>query len=91
MKAPTGTQSVDRAARLVSAIVCADEPRSFTDLAAACGMPRSTTSRLLTTLERTGLVSRTDSGAYVPGALFSRHADRHRRPNGDPAAPFRAG
>jgi DNA-binding IclR family transcriptional regulator len=73
----SGTQAVDRAALLLSTVVKAGEPLAFADLAAECGLPRSTTSRLLTALERTELLERNDSGSYVAGPLFWRYAVRH--------------
>jgi len=73
----TGTQAVDRAALLVSTVVRADNPLAFGDLAEECGLPRSTTSRLLTALERVDLLGRDDRGNYVPGELFDLHAERH--------------
>jgi IclR family transcriptional regulator, acetate operon repressor len=78
MSAPaTGTQAVDRAALLLSTVVESDEPLAFADLAEECGLPKSTTSRLLTALERTELVERTDEGEYVAGPMFMRYASRH--------------
>ncbi|MGI9155365.1 MAG: IclR family transcriptional regulator [Marmoricola sp.] len=73
----TGTQAIDRAALLVATVVRADEPLSFLDLHDECGLPKSTTSRLLTALERTELVERNESGAYVAGPLFWLYATRH--------------
>jgi DNA-binding IclR family transcriptional regulator len=73
----SGTQAVDRAALLVSTVVTAEEPLAFADLAVECGLPRSTTSRLLTALERTELVERNESGSYVAGRLFWLYANRH--------------
>ena len=73
----TGTQAVDRAAQLVSTVVHADQPLSFADLQESSGLAKSTTSRMLTALERTGLVERDDSGSYVAGSLFWLYAARH--------------
>ena len=73
----TGTQAVDRAALLVSTVVQADEALSFADLQAACDLPKSTTSRMLTALERSHLLERTDDGSYVAGGLFWLYAARH--------------
>ncbi len=73
----TGTQAVDRAALLLSTVVESEEPLAFADIAEECGLPKSTTSRLLTALERTELVERTSLGEYVAGPLFSRFASRH--------------
>lgn len=73
----TGTQAIDRAALLVATVVRADEPLSFGELHAECGLPKSTTSRLLTALERTELLERNAEGAYVAGPLFWLYATRH--------------
>lgn len=75
--ATTGTQAVDRAALLVSTVVQADEPLTFADLQDACDLPKSTTSRMLTALERAELLERTDDGSYVAGGLFWLYAARH--------------
>jgi DNA-binding IclR family transcriptional regulator len=72
-----GTQAVDRACALVSLVVRADEPITFTELSDAAGLARSTTSRLLAALERTDLLQRDAAGAYVAGSLFALHAARH--------------
>jgi DNA-binding IclR family transcriptional regulator len=75
--AATGTQAVDRAALLISTVVNATEPISFADLQSACDLPKSTTSRMLTALERSELLERTDDGGYVAGGLFWLYAARH--------------
>ncbi len=75
--ATTGTQAIDRAALLVATVVRAGEPLSFVDLHDECGLPKSTTSRLLTALERTELVERNETGSYVAGPLFWLYATRH--------------
>lgn len=74
--APPGTQAVDRAALLVATVVRADNPLAFGDIAEECGLPRSTTSRLLTALERTELLERNGDGSYVAGPLFWQYAAR---------------
>ncbi len=73
----TGTQAVDRAALLVSTVVGADEPLTFADLQEECGLAKSTTSRMLSALERTGLLERNETGSYVAGRLFWLYAARH--------------
>ncbi|MGP7998022.1 MAG: IclR family transcriptional regulator [Streptosporangiaceae bacterium] len=73
---PTGTQAVDRAARLVTEVVHAADSVTFTELAAATGLAKSTTSRLLDALERGGLVRRTADGRFSPGDVFVRYAWR---------------
>jgi DNA-binding IclR family transcriptional regulator len=75
--AANGTQAVDRAALLVSTVVHAGEPLSFADLQEACDLPKSTTSRMLTALERSELLERDDDGNYVAGSLFWLYAARH--------------
>ena len=76
MATPTGTQAVDRAARLVTEVVHAPDSVTFTELAAATGLAKSTTSRLLVALERGGLVRRDDDGRFRPGDVFVRYAWR---------------
>lgn len=73
----TGTQSIDRAASLLTLVVRADEPISFTDLAGESGLARSTTSRLLAALERHRLLERDPTGCFVSGPLFALYAARH--------------
>ena len=73
---PTGTQAVDRAARLVTEVVHAPGTVTFTELTAATGLAKSTTSRLLIALERGGLIRRDDDGRFSPGEVFVRYAWR---------------
>jgi DNA-binding IclR family transcriptional regulator len=75
--ASSGTQSLDRALQLVSTVVDADEPLSFGELQEMTGLAKSTTSRMLTALERGGLLERDDAGGYVAGSLFWLYAARH--------------
>jgi IclR family acetate operon transcriptional repressor len=71
-----GTQAVDRAARLLTEVVHAPGAVTFTELAAATGLAKSTTSRLLLALERNGLVRRDGTGRFRPGEMFVRFAWR---------------
>jgi DNA-binding IclR family transcriptional regulator len=75
--AGSGTQALDRALQLVSTVVDADEPLSFADLQEMTGLAKSTTSRMLSALERGGLLERDDAGGYVAGSLFWLYAARH--------------
>ena len=59
MQASTGTQAVDRAAALVRLVVQSPAPVPAVDLAASAGLPKSTTSRLLSAMERNHLLART--------------------------------
>jgi IclR family transcriptional regulator, acetate operon repressor len=74
-----GTQAVDRACALLSMVVLADEPMTFTEISESSGLAPSTTSRLLSALERTDLLRRDGEGAYLAGSLFALHAARHDR------------
>ena len=75
--ASTGTQAVDRAADLVSTVVHADEALTFADLQESSGLAKSTTSRMLSALERGGLLERDGAGSYVAGSMFWLYAARH--------------
>jgi DNA-binding IclR family transcriptional regulator len=76
MNSSTGTQAVDRAARLLTEVVHASDSVTFTELATATGLAKSTTSRLLLALERNGLVRRDETGRFRPGEMFVRFAWR---------------
>jgi len=76
MSNQNGTQAVDRAARLLSEVVHSADPMTFTELSAATGLAKSTTSRLLLALERNGLVRRDDHGRFLPGEMFVSFAWR---------------
>ena len=51
-------------------------PVTFTELTAASGLAKSTTSRLLMALERNGLVRRDGRGRFRPGEVFVSYAWR---------------
>lgn len=74
-----GTQSLDRAAELLSLVVRAEEPISYTKIVDQTGLARSTASRLLQGLERNGLLERDRDGAFRGGALFAHYASRFDR------------
>ena len=76
---------------LVATVVHADEPLTFADLQEACGLPKSTTSRLLTALERVRAArARRRRVSYVAGSLFWLYAARHDPWRGaGPAGPAR--
>jgi IclR family transcriptional regulator, acetate operon repressor len=73
---PSGTQDVERAARLLTEVVRSPDSVSFTELAAAAGLSKVTTSRLLFALARNGLVRRDDQGGFLPGEVFVQFAWR---------------
>jgi IclR family transcriptional regulator, acetate operon repressor len=73
---PNGTQAVDRAAQLLRRVVHCGDPVTFTELTAATGLAKSTTSRLMMALERGGLVRRDGAGRFLPGEMFVSYAWR---------------
>src|ERR1700755_1091919 len=76
MSNPNGTQAVDRAARLLSEVVHAADPVTFTERAEVTGLAKATTSRLPLALARTRLVRRDDHGRFLPGEMFVSFAWR---------------
>ena len=72
-----GTQTIDRAAQLLTLVLEAERPRALTELADDAALPKSTTSRLLGALERTGLVQQRGArGSFEPGPVLRRFAHR---------------
>jgi IclR family transcriptional regulator, acetate operon repressor len=75
--AAPGTQSIDRAGEMLARLLESDAPMSLRDLAEAADLPKSTASRLLTALERHGLVHQTGQrGKLEPGPAIMRFAHR---------------
>src|SRR5437773_6125475 len=73
----TGTQAIDRAAQLLVRVVESAQPPSVGELAQRAGLPKSTTSRLVSALERQGLVQRLgERGRVRPGPVLLRYANR---------------
>ncbi|MGH3747097.1 MAG: helix-turn-helix domain-containing protein, partial [Micromonosporaceae bacterium] len=68
---PTGTQAIDRAAKLLALVVQSEDPRTFSSLVEEMELAKSTCSRLLHALERNHLVRRDRDGAFRPGPLFT--------------------
>ncbi len=77
MAAVVGTQAVDRASAVLIAVLGSTEPVTFADLIARTELPKSTLSRLTTSLERNGLLQRTASGR-----LAARRGHHRLRPIG---------
>jgi IclR family transcriptional regulator, acetate operon repressor len=76
MAEATGTQAIDRAAQLLVRVVEAAQPPSVGELATRAGLPKSTTSRLVSALERQGLVQRLgERGRLTPGPVLLRYAN----------------
>jgi IclR family transcriptional regulator, acetate operon repressor len=75
--APQGTQAIDRAAQLLTLVLDSDEPIGVGDLAQAAELPKSTASRLVSSLERHGLVRRNGArGKVQAGPAILRFAHR---------------
>lgn len=73
-----GTTAIDRGAELLVRVLESDEPVALTDLASASGIPKSTASRLLSALERQGLVEQDgERGRLRPGPAILRVAERN--------------
>jgi DNA-binding IclR family transcriptional regulator len=74
---PQGTQAIDRAAQLLTLVLDSDEPLGVGDLAHAAELPKSTASRLVSSLERHGLVRRNGArGKVEAGPAILRFAHR---------------
>ncbi len=75
--APKGTTAIDRGAELLVRVLESSEPVALAELAAASGIPKSTASRLLSALERQGLVEQEgERGRLRPGPAILRVAER---------------
>jgi IclR family acetate operon transcriptional repressor len=72
-----GTQTIDRAAQLLTLVLEAEHPRALAELADDAALPKSTASRLLGALERQGLIQqRGRRGSFEPGPVLRRFAHR---------------
>lgn len=77
MATETGTQAIERAAQLLVRVVESADPPSIGELSAGSGLPKSTTSRLVSALERQGLVERLgERGRLRPGPVLLRYRSR---------------
>jgi IclR family transcriptional regulator, acetate operon repressor len=72
-----GTTAVDRGADLLVRVLESEQPVALADLALATGIPKSTASRLLSALERRGLIEQDgERGRLRPGPAILRVAER---------------
>jgi IclR family transcriptional regulator, acetate operon repressor len=72
-----GTQTIDRAAQLLTLVLDAERPRPLAELAGEAALPKSTASRLLGALERQGLIQQDGRrGSFEPGPVVRRFAHR---------------
>jgi IclR family acetate operon transcriptional repressor len=73
----SGTTAIDRGADLLVRVLESEEPVALTDLAIAAGLPKSTASRLVSALERRGLIEQDgERGRLRPGPAILRVAER---------------
>ena len=75
--ARSGTAAIDRGAELLVRVLESEQPVALSDLASASGIPKSTASRLVSALERQGLVEQDgERGRLRPGPAILRVAER---------------
>jgi DNA-binding IclR family transcriptional regulator len=73
----SAVRSIDRAGEMLARLLESEEPMSLGELAEAADLPKSTASRLLTALERHGLVHQAGQrGKLEPGPAILRFAQR---------------
>jgi IclR family transcriptional regulator, acetate operon repressor len=73
----SATTAVDRGADLLVRVLESEQPVALSDLASAAGLPKSTASRLISALERRGLVEQDGlRGRLRPGPAILRVAER---------------
>jgi IclR family transcriptional regulator, acetate operon repressor len=76
-EAGRGTTAIDRGAELLVRVLESEQPVALADLASASGIPKSTASRLVSALERQGLVEQDgERGRLRPGPAILRVAER---------------
>src|ERR1035438_5737663 len=72
-----GTTAIDRGAELLVRVLESEHPVALADLVSASGIPKSTASRLVSALERRGLVEQDGArGRLRPGPAILRVAER---------------
>jgi DNA-binding IclR family transcriptional regulator len=72
-----GTTAIDRGADLLVRVLESAQPVALSELASASGIPKSTASRLVSALERRGLVEQDgERGRLRPGPAILRIAER---------------
>ena len=75
-KQVTGTQSIDRACDLLIRVINGEDPQTLSELVAATGLAKGTTSRILSALERSGLLGRSPIGGFEAGPVLNQFAVR---------------
>src|ERR1700739_3402159 len=73
-----GTTAIDRGAELLVRVLESEQPVALAEIASASGIPKSTASRLVSALERQGLVEQDgERGRLRPGPAILRVAERN--------------
>ena len=67
-----GTQAIDRASALLIHILESSTPPLLSELSRTYEIPKSTTSRMLSALERQGLIRRDRTGAFIAGGVLTQ-------------------
>ena len=75
-KRATGTQAVDRAADLLVEVLNSETPVTFSYLTNKSGLAKGTASRLISALERNGLLQRNKKGEIETGSKINQFASR---------------
>jgi DNA-binding IclR family transcriptional regulator len=75
-KVEDGSQSIDRAARILVRLLERDEAVTLAGVMEETALPKSTAARLLRALERNGLAQRRPGGGFRPGPVLVEYARR---------------
>ena len=75
-KVEDGSQSIDRAARILVRLIESEDAVSLSGLMEETRLPKTTTARLLRALERNGLAQRRRGGGFRPGPVLVEYARR---------------
>ncbi len=75
-KIEEGSQSIDRAARILVRLVESEEAVTLSGVMEETRLPKTTAARLLRALERNGLAQRRRGGGFRPGPVLVEYARR---------------
>ena len=75
-KIEDGSQSIDRAAKILVRLVESEDAVSLSGLMEETRLPKTTAARLLRALERNGLAQRRRGGGFRPGPVLVEYARR---------------
>jgi IclR family acetate operon transcriptional repressor len=74
MALENGSQSIDRAARILVRLIESDDAVTLAGMVEETQLPKSTAARLLRALERNGLAQRRPGGGFRPGPVLVDYA-----------------